>query len=90
MYASATTLTPAIRAPAKTRVVRTAPAVIGYGSALAVVLGAFNYAGGKLTGYEIDSNVDEVARKEYLRKNRRRPLEETVEQLGEGRGEQCS
>ncbi|CAD0085711.1 unnamed protein product, partial [Aureobasidium mustum] len=66
--------------------VRTAPAVAGYGTALAVVLGTWQYAGGKITGYEIDPTVDEVARKEYLRKNRRRPMEETLEQIGEGRG----
>lgn len=75
---------------AKTHTVRTAPSVLGYGTALAAVLGAFNYAGGKLTGYEVDPNVDEVARKEYLRKNRRRPMEETVQQLGEGRGKKHS
>jgi hypothetical protein len=66
--------------------VRTAPAVFGYGTALAVVLAAFNYTGGKLTGYNKDPTVDEVGRKEYLRKNRRRPLEDIVTELGEGRG----
>jgi len=53
---------------------------------LAAVLAAFNYTGGKLTGYAKDPEVDEVSRKEYIRNNRRRPLEETVAQLGEGRG----
>ena len=67
--------------------VRTTPAVLGYGSAMAVVLAAFNYTGGKLSGYVKDPEVDEVGRKEYMRRNRRRPFEETVEQLGEGRGE---
>ena len=72
--------------------VRTAPAVAGYGTALAVLLGAWEYAGGKITGYSVDPTVDEVARKEYLRKNRRRPIEETLEQVGEGRGKptKCS
>ncbi|KAH0285369.1 hypothetical protein M436DRAFT_55854 [Aureobasidium namibiae CBS 147.97] len=65
---------------------RTAPAVAGYGTALAVVLGTWQYAGGKITGYAIDPTVDEVARKEYVRKNRRRSMEETLEQIGEGRG----
>lgn len=64
------------------------PAVAGYGAGLAILLGAFNYTGGKLTGYEKDTTVDEVSRKEYLRKNRRRPMEETVQELGEGRGRQ--
>ena len=66
--------------------VRTAPAVLGYGAGLAVILGAFTYTGGKLSGYQRDPTVDEVGRKEYLRKNRRRPVEGTVHNLGEGRG----
>lgn len=59
---------------------------MGYGTALAVILGAFTYTGGKLTGYRRDPTVDEVSRKEYLRKNRRRSIEQTVNELGEGRG----
>lgn len=70
--------------------VRSAPAVIGHGAALAVILGAFTYTGGKLSGYTRDPNVDEVGRKEYLRKNRRRPVEGTVHNLGEGRGKSGS
>ena len=66
--------------------VRSAPAVIGYGAALAVVLGAFSYTGGKLNGYSRDPTVDEVARKEYMRRNRRRPIEEIAHEVGEGRG----
>ncbi|KAI7188578.1 hypothetical protein KC363_g5382 [Hortaea werneckii] len=65
---------------------RSAPAVVGYGCMVAVVLGAFSYTGGKLEGYHRDPTVDEVARKEFLRKNRRRPIEGTLEELGEGRG----
>lgn len=66
--------------------VGTTPAVLGYGALAAVVLGAFDYTGGALTGYRKDPNVDEFDRKEYLRKNRRRPIEQTIEELGEGRG----
>jgi len=62
------------------------PAVLGYGALAAVVLGTFDYTGGKLTGYSKDKNVDEFDRKEFLRKNRRRPIEQTIEELGEGRG----
>ncbi|GAB7363301.1 hypothetical protein MBLNU230_g3582t1 [Neophaeotheca triangularis] len=65
---------------------RTAPAVVGYSFGLAVALGAFSYTGGKLSGYQRDPTVDEVSRKEYLRKNRRRPIDEIVTELGEGRG----
>ena len=56
------------------------------GAGLAVILAAFNYTGGRLSGYAKDPDVDEVGRKEYLRRNRRRPLEDTVAELGEGRG----
>jgi hypothetical protein len=66
--------------------VRSAPAVLGYGAALGIVLSAFTFTGGKLNGYTRDPSVDEVARKEYLRKNRRRPIDEIVNELGEGRG----
>lgn len=67
-------------------VVRTLPAVLGYGAALAVILGTYDYTGGALTGYDKDPNVDEYLRKQELRKNRRRPIQETLEELGEGRG----
>ncbi|KAI9666196.1 MAG: hypothetical protein M1821_004131 [Bathelium mastoideum] len=66
--------------------VGTTPAFLGYGAALAVIAGAFDYTGGSLRGYTVDPDVDEVARKEFLRKNRRRPIEETLAAIGEGRG----
>jgi len=65
---------------------RTMPAVLGYGAGLALLLGTFDYTGGVLTGYEKDPGVDEYDRKEQLRKNRRRPIQETINELGEGRG----
>ncbi|KAI9825185.1 MAG: hypothetical protein M1819_000590 [Sarea resinae] len=65
---------------------RTFPAVLGYGAGAAVLLGVFDYTGGVLTGYTRDPEVDEFDRKEYMRKNRRRPIQETIEDLGEGRG----
>ncbi|KAF7845706.1 hypothetical protein BT93_L1079 [Corymbia citriodora subsp. variegata] len=65
---------------------RSAPAVVGYGSLVAVVLSAFTYTGGRLQGFKRDPDVDEVSRKEYLRKNRRRPIDDIVNELGEGRG----
>ncbi|KAF2500071.1 hypothetical protein BU16DRAFT_578097 [Lophium mytilinum] len=66
--------------------VRSTPAILGYGACLAVVLSAFDYAGGSLTGYSQDPEVDDVARVEFLRKNRRIPVEQTIAELGEGRG----
>jgi hypothetical protein len=66
--------------------VRTTPSFFGYGCGLAILAGAFDYCGGALSGYKADPTVDEIDRKEALRKNRRRPIEETVAELGEGRG----
>lgn len=62
------------------------PAVLGWGALTAIVLGAFDYTGGTLTGYKKDPEMDEFERKEYMRKNRRRPIQETIDELGEGRG----
>jgi hypothetical protein len=75
-----------VRNSADMKTVRTVPSVLGYGAGLAIILGTFDYTGGVLTGYERDPNVDEYDRKEQLRKNRRRPIQETIEELGEGRG----
>lgn len=66
--------------------VRTMPAILGFGAGLAVVQGVFDYCGGGLEGYEKDPREDEYERKQRLRKERRRPIEETLSQLGEGRG----
>jgi hypothetical protein len=54
----------------------------------AIILSAYDYTGGTLTGYKKGSatDEDEFERKEVLRKNRRRPIEETIANLGEGRG----
>ncbi|KAL8975056.1 MAG: hypothetical protein Q9197_000719 [Variospora fuerteventurae] len=71
---------------ADSHLVRSFPAVIGYGAALATLQGVFEYTGGKLNGYEADTSVDQYERKEQLRRNRRRPIEETLQELGEGRG----
>lgn len=66
--------------------VRTMPAVIGYGAGLALVLGVFDYTGGSLTGWAKDGAVDEVTRKQILRSTFRKPLEDTISVVGEGRG----
>lgn len=62
------------------------PRILGYGAFAAVVLAAYDYTGGSLMGYKKDPEVDEYERKEKLRLNRRRPMEETIAELGEGRG----
>lgn len=60
---------------------------LGLGAGLAVLQGIFDYTGGKFTGYGEDPNVNEYERKEELRRNKRRPIQETLLELGEGRGE---
>lgn len=60
--------------------------MLGFGAGLSVLLSVFSYTGGRFMGTRLDDGVDEVSRKEYLRKNRRRPIEEIVNELGEGRG----
>jgi hypothetical protein len=64
----------------------TTPSVLGFGALTAVVMGAYDYTGGALSGYKKDKEMDEFERKEYLRKNRRIPIEQTISELGEGRG----
>lgn len=54
---------------------------------LATTLGGFNYTGGKLTSPYEEEAIDRVGEKERMREARRRPVEETVHELGEGRGE---
>lgn len=66
----------------------TTPSVMGFGAATAIVMGAFDYTGGSLKGFKKDKEMDEFERKQFLRKNRRIPIEETISQLGEGRGMQ--
>ncbi|TVY45463.1 NADH-ubiquinone oxidoreductase 21.3 kDa subunit [Lachnellula subtilissima] len=64
----------------------TTPSVLGYGALTAVVMGTYHYTGAALTGYKKDKEIDEFERKQFLRKNRRVPIEQTVAELGEGRG----
>ena len=66
--------------------VRTFPAVLGLGTTLAIMEGGLGYLGGDVTGIFKRSEVDLYERKEQLRRDRRRPLEETLEEMGEGRG----
>jgi hypothetical protein len=54
---------------------------------MAVALGAYDYLGGTLRGHLNRPEVDEYERKEKLRNRRRTPIEETLANIGEGRGE---
>ncbi|KAL8970629.1 MAG: hypothetical protein Q9183_001425 [Haloplaca sp. 2 TL-2023] len=65
---------------------RSFPAIVGFGAVLSVLQFAFDYTGGRFTGYERDAEVDQYERKEQLRRNRRRPIEQTLQEMGEGRG----
>jgi len=67
-------------------IVRSIPAVLGFGALTSVVLGAYDYTGGALSGRKKDPEIDEFERKQELRKNRRRPIEQTISEIGEGRG----
>ncbi|RYO85080.1 hypothetical protein DL764_009229 [Monosporascus ibericus] len=63
------------------------PRILGFGALFSVVFTAFEYTGGSLRGGQNRANdLDEYERKEFMRLNRRRPMEETVAELGEGRG----
>ncbi|KAL8738540.1 MAG: hypothetical protein Q9181_000700 [Wetmoreana brouardii] len=66
--------------------VRSFPAIVGFGATLSILQFAFEYTGGKFSGYERDAAVDQYERKEQLRRNRRRPIEQTLQEMGEGRG----
>ena len=63
------------------------PAVLGYGAFTSILLAAFEYTGASLKGKKPEiEGMDEFERKQHLRTNRRRPLEETLAEVGEGRG----
>ena len=50
-------------------------------------MGGFDFAGGRLLGSKSDDDEeDKFERKQRLRTERRRPIQETLEELGEGRG----
>lgn len=64
----------------------TLPAVVGYSAITAIVLGAFELTGGLEGKKKKYAEMDEFERKEKLRANKRRPIQETINELGEGRG----
>ncbi|KAL5114378.1 hypothetical protein ACEQ8H_007727 [Pleosporales sp. CAS-2024a] len=67
---------------------RSLPFMLGAGAATSVTMTAFRYSlgfRGNSTVHD-DDGEDEVDRRERMKKFRRQPLSETIEQLGEGRG----
>lgn len=65
------------------------PVIFGLGAGLAVVSATLKFTGGSLAGSR-DPNVDHYAQKVAMRENRRRPIEETLAEVGEGRCERFS
>ncbi|KAK0725438.1 hypothetical protein B0H67DRAFT_598690 [Lasiosphaeris hirsuta] len=61
------------------------PRVLGYGAFAAIVSSAFYYTGNSLMGRGKDPELDNFERAERVRLNRRRPVEETLAEVGEGR-----
>jgi hypothetical protein len=56
---------------------------MGLGTAIGL---AFYDQTGGLWGFPSDPNVDEFERHEEVRLRRRRPIQEIIDELGEGRG----
>ena len=63
------------------------PSVVGNGMALAAIMAAINYTGHSLFQEASDLDADMYPTKEELRKRFRRPVNEVINELGEGRGE---
>jgi hypothetical protein len=66
-------------------IAKSIPTVLGFGTMLAVITATLDYTGNQIRGGH-NPNVDQYSLKEATRKNFRIPAEETVAQLGEGRG----
>jgi hypothetical protein len=61
------------------------PGFVGFTVLSGFTLGLYTYSGG-FFGTIDDPNVDMLAEKDKIRKTYRVPLEQTIEELGEGRG----
>jgi hypothetical protein len=64
--------------------------MLGAGAAFSTVLTAYRYTNGLRGIASAETDEEEVERRENAKKARRRPLSETIQELGEGRGEQCT
>ncbi|KAM0261288.1 hypothetical protein ACHAQJ_002319 [Trichoderma viride] len=60
------------------------PIVLALGAFVGTVQGAFHIAGGRLDSYYKEE--DEFERKEVIRRTTRVPIEQTISEIGEGRG----
>ena len=61
--------------------------MLGSAAVAGVTLGVFELTGARLRGWTDRPEEEEFERKIRLRANRRRPMEETIAEIGEGRGE---
>lgn len=61
------------------------PVVLGLGALVGSIQGTFHLMGGRLDSFYKEE--DEFERKEIIRRTTRVPVEQTVSELGEGRGE---
>ena len=68
---------------------RSLPFMLGAGAAFGTGMAAFRYTAGLTGGASGEVDEEEIERREAMKKLRRRPLSETLEQLGEGRGKLC-
>ncbi|KKA26159.1 hypothetical protein TD95_003601 [Thielaviopsis punctulata] len=62
------------------------PIVLGYAALYGSFAGLFVFTGGRFSGFQNFKEEDEFERKERMRASRRRPIEETIAEIGEGRG----
>ena len=62
------------------------PSVLGNGMLLGVILAGVQYTGGYPFNTQHDPDEDKFIEKEELRKRFRRPVNEMINEIGEGRG----
>jgi len=62
------------------------PSVLGNGVLLGVALAGAQYAGGNLFSQRSDPDEDKFVTKEEIRRRFRRPVNEMINEIGEGRG----
>jgi len=65
---------------------RTIPSVLGNGLAVGVILAATHVAGANFIAEPPQGTEDKILTKEEIRRRFRRPIQETINEIGEGRG----
>jgi hypothetical protein len=65
-------------------------ATLGRAFALGTVASVVSYTGSSMFESSSDKHADQAARKEEAKSRYRRPLNETINELGEGRGNKTS